>query len=103
MTNGKVTPEMIDEEWPLPPLEWRRLDDYCLEWNGYRVSLARHNQKELWCAFTPALPGAALEKKMRVRYELGMPVPQPRDWLGCFLEPALAKQACVDHYRRNAG
>lgn len=80
---------------------WRRLDDYCWEWNGYRVALARVRGDEKFAAFTPALSDRDYEEQKRVRYEVGMPAPQPRELIGIFTEIELARLACAGHYRRN--
>lgn len=81
---------------------WRQLDAYCWERSGYRVAEVRVREKKKYCAFSPALSNDDYERRLQVRYELGMPVPQRREFLGCFLEPALAFQACADHERRAA-
>ncbi len=81
---------------------WRQLDAYCWERNGYRVAMVRVREEVKYIACTPALSNEDYERRLQVRYELGMPVPQRREFLGCYREQALAFQACADHERRAA-
>ena len=78
-------------------MDWKQRGAIFESAEGYRIAAIRDARGLMYSAFAPEIPYEVFKTMLRIQYAIGQHVPQQRPLLGCFADPAVAREVCERH------